>query len=150
MSVQPIVKLTAELSASLNAVLFACTLLHDLTLISITFGDEATEEQCQLRWAEILRGVPNLRRLRITYGNLLPLFTVLPSHLPLLEHLALLISTPLDPLLLQLAHPSVRELKLFQFDVTASDEERRALEESMLHSARLPNLASISYVVLKR
>jgi hypothetical protein len=67
-SVQPIVKLTAELFASLSAALFACTLLHDLTLISIIFDETATEEQCQLRWAEILRGVPNLRRLRITYG----------------------------------------------------------------------------------
>jgi acyl carrier protein phosphodiesterase len=105
----------------------------------------ATPDQIHARWTDILRSLPNVRRLRVSHRSLAPLMAVLHLHLPLLEQLALRSwdgESP-DALLTQFAHPSVRQIELSTVVVTQSKEQVRALNQAWVHSVRLPNLARI-------
>jgi hypothetical protein len=135
--------LTAELTSSLSASLSRCETLTDLSLGYVRFGDAATPEQIQARWSDILRSVPNLRRLHVAEDDSVVSFlAVLPVHLPLLEHLLLVCYDKMssEDLLARLAHPSVRRIQLVSWNVQFTQEQVRAL----VRSARLPNLDSIT------
>jgi hypothetical protein len=105
-----------------------------------------TTDQLRARWAEVIRSVPNVRRLVIDVGLTdLPLvLSLLPSHLPRLESLALgAWNFPLDAsgalndIVMAVAHPNLRQLEFGLIGVSApSDEQMRAC----VHSARLPKL----------
>jgi hypothetical protein len=150
----PETSLTAEHTSSLSTALSRCTALEDVTLSASFEPDENEQEEEELldengavfqtvmeaRWTDILRSVPNLRRMTVATGNdeLRALFTVLPAHLPRLEQLMLDgWSGSVVSILTQLAHPTLKQLELTEKLHRALSQEQL---QSMLHNPRLPYL----------
>jgi len=78
--------------------------------------------------------------------SIISLLAAFPLHLPLLEHLALTIHSPLEAefLLLQLAHPSLRHLELRQWILALTDApQSKGRVYELRHSGRLPKLEHI-------
>jgi hypothetical protein len=113
--------------------------LTDLSLQLIRFDGAATPEQCQARWTDILRSVPNVRRLCAFQHSFIYFLTALSECVPLLEHLRLdnVGGMGTAAFFLQLAHPSVRQLQLIGSKI--SEAQVRAL----VRSARLPKLERV-------
>jgi hypothetical protein len=132
---------TLEWIASLSAALSRCKALTDLSL-RLSFDETVTDEQRSACWTEILRSIPNVRHLTVTQLSVSALLSVLPLHLPLLAHLSLQCGDKVDgvALLVQLAHPSVREIHLTTSRTAFSVKRLRVL----VHSPRLPQLDNIS------
>jgi hypothetical protein len=70
LSFNPEGTLTTELTASLAAALSGGQALVDLSLPHVGFEEALTEEQRSACWAQILRSVPNLRRLHVAQFDL--------------------------------------------------------------------------------
>jgi hypothetical protein len=140
LKLEPAEELSAELTSSVCAVLSHCSALTDVSFGLVSFGDAATSELIQARWTQILRSLPNVRRVCAPEGgdSILMFLAVLPLHVPLLRHLTLS-NLHAESVLPQLAHPSVRHLRLSGPYLKLSDEHVRAL----LHSLRLPKLERI-------
>jgi hypothetical protein len=132
--------LTPNSLASLCESLSRCSALEDLTSSMRFVSAKHTELTAVARragWAALLSSVSNLRQLRIncSMDALLP---VLPSHLPLLEHLALSGggSYGVDHFA-RVSHPNIRQLELGPIgDESPSDRQLRAC----LRSKHLPKL----------
>jgi hypothetical protein len=132
---------TLEWTVSLSVALSRCKALTDLSL-RLSFDAAVTEEQRSACWTDILRSIPNVRRLDVSQLSVSALLSALPLHLPLLAHLSLQCGDKVDcdALLVQLAHPSVREFHLTTSRKAFSVKQLRAL----VRSSRLPQLDSIS------
>jgi len=139
--INPSMSLTPTLLSSLCDSLSRCSMLEDLTLRTMhcetNDGAPLDAEGQRVGLAALLSSVPNLRRLRVncSMDALLPL---LPSHLPLLEHLTLSGrgSYGVD-YFARVAHPNIRQLELGPIGgQLPSDSQLRAC----LHSERLPKL----------
>jgi hypothetical protein len=130
--------LTPNQMPAMCAALSRCSMLVDL---DVTAGIESADrkpldaEQGRATWAALLSSVPHLRRLDIRV-DMAHLISVLPSHLPLLEHLVLRgwCNDPED--FASLAHPNVRQLDL----VSIKELPSRAQLRASLHSKRFPKL----------
>jgi hypothetical protein len=134
--------LTPDRVTSLCAVLPRCSALVDLTLAadiaSADFKpfDRIGAEQGQATWAVLLSSVPNLRRLDI-FVDIVHLISVLPLHLPQLEHLVLRGCYSEPEGFVSLAHPNVRQLDLVSID---GPWPSRAQLRACLRSKRFPKL----------
>jgi hypothetical protein len=129
----------------LSDALARCTALEDLTL-SFEFepADEEEDEEEVHRelWDDILRSLPNIRRLAVETGSVVSLIAALSAHLPRLERLALYSfrsRVTSELVCTKLAHPTLQQLELGAKIFCALTEEQM---RSLLHSARLPHLAS--------
>jgi hypothetical protein len=133
--------LSPELSASLCAALSRCSMLEDLTLQYMSFksahGVLLDAEQQGAAWATLFSSVPNLRRLDVL-GNVIRFLSVLPLHLPLLEHLVLdgWGEKGVD-YFASVAHPNVR---LLEFGPNSLQQPSDEQLHACLHSERLPKL----------
>jgi hypothetical protein len=132
---------TAEHLTVLSAALSHCGSLRDLSL-HLSFEPEETEEQPQACWADLLRSMPNVRRLTVSHSQLTPMRAVLPLHLPLLEELSLNSWDLPEVVLPQLAHPNVRQIQLRSYGGKFPEAQVRAL----IHSKQLPKLERISCI----
>jgi hypothetical protein len=139
--------LTSARTSSLSASLARLNALEDLTFLVEFDGDDEGEdellpnEELEARWTQILRSVPNLRRMVVETKSSNSLVAVLHAHLPRLEQLALRGWEGCENLILtQLAHPT---LKQFGFETRELTEEEI---HSLLHNPRLPRLVSCSFV----
>jgi hypothetical protein len=140
-AVIPANALTAAHTTSLSVSLSGCHALTELELGGIVFEDDdtedATNEQQQACWAEILRSVPLLRRFTVCTRQALSLFTALSSYLPQLEHLKLSTSAAVSEVVGRLAHPTVEELELVR---PSSGRLDAAQLRSLVGNPRLPRL----------
>jgi hypothetical protein len=102
-------------------------------------GGELTAQAKRTSWTALLSSVPHLRRLSFD-GSMDALLSVLPLHLPLLDHLSLSLSewashdeNPYNVV----AHPTIRVLELGYIQMQPPlEEEVRA----WMGSARFPKL----------
>jgi hypothetical protein len=137
--------LSGTQAIALSEALARCAALNDLAF-SLDFKRDdfsnASAEEQRARWTLLLRGLPNLRRLRVKTSSIAPLLAVLATHLPRLKRLVLISvysSSSCGVLLAQLAHPTLQALEW---------RGRRPMTEaemqSLLHNPRrrLPQLRS--------
>jgi hypothetical protein len=103
---------------------------------------EVAEEQQRAGWTDLLRSIPNVRRLAVSHSQLTPMRAVLPAHLPLLEELSLSGWDLPEVVVPQLAHPNVRQIQLRSYGGKFPEEQVRAL----IHSKQLPKLERISCI----
>jgi hypothetical protein len=129
---------------SLCAAFSHCSALVDLTLAQMSLkaaeGGELTAEEERAAWAAVLSSVPHLRRLSVD-GSMDSLLSVLPFHLPLLEHLVLTLKgggfLDVDSFA-SLAHPNVRLLEVGGSNKrTDSDEQLRTCLHNNKHFPKL-------------
>jgi hypothetical protein len=121
--------------------------LTDLSLADMFFAGAPSDEQQQARWTELLGSVPQLERFDIQVQGVVPLLAVLPTHLPHLLFLKLVVVafTAGSGVIARLAHPTVQELELQFMGCIPVDE---APLQQLLHSPRLPQLASCKCLCL--
>ena len=113
--------------------------MTDLSLTDTSFADAPSDEQQQAQWTELLGSVPQLQRFDIEVQGVVPLLAVLPTHLPQLLVLKLVVEfTAGGDVIACLAHPTVEELELQLMRWIPVDE---APLQQLLHSPRLPQLA---------
>jgi hypothetical protein len=133
--------LTVDHLSLLSASLSHCGSLRDLSL-QLFLNPEVAEEQQRAGWADLLRSIPNVRRLAVSHSQLTPMRAVLPLHLPLLEELSLSGWDLPEVVLPQLAHPNIRQIQLRSYGGKFPEEQVRAL----IHSKQLPKLERISCI----
>jgi hypothetical protein len=134
-------EMPSELVLSLSTALAGCHALTDLSL-QAWFDDNMTDQEQREHWTNILRAIPNVRRLHVEHPSLTLPLSILHSHVPLLENLSLQCHGT-NPLvfLAQLAHPSVRHIHL---RTRATELPGDAVQlRALVHSARLPMLDCI-------
>jgi hypothetical protein len=144
LAVTPCFALTAAQTTSLSVSLSGCRALTQLSLGGIAFedddGDNATEEQQQACWTEILRTVPLLRRLTAGTRQGLSFLAALPSQLPQLVCLLFLTFSSSSAVLLRLAHPTVQELEVVTTDLVDEAQVR-----ALVRSPQLPQLVNCKF-----
>jgi hypothetical protein len=135
LSLHNCVNLSSAVVSSLCDILSACRALDHLTLLHLRLRwDLESGEAAVAQWERLLSSLPNLRRLDVVdfWESML---SVLPLHLPLLEHLSLSAYRRND--FSKVAHPNVRTLELSLGPMpTPSEEQVRA----WMGSERLPKL----------
>jgi hypothetical protein len=128
--------LTAQDTTRLSTSLSSCRALTDLSLLGISFND-ATDEQQQARWTELLGSVPQLHRFEVQTEHALPLLAVLPAHLPQLVFLKLSSAKTPKEIIAHLAHPTVQELELRSILGVWLNAEQM---QQIVRSPRMPQL----------
>jgi hypothetical protein len=141
LTVNPFSVLSNARATLLATSLSGCRALTELELCGIVFedadGGDATDEQQQAHWAEILRSVPLLQRFTVTTRPALSLLAVLPAHLPQLVHLKLRTSAAANEVVARLAHPTVQELVLVHPILSQLDASQ---VQQLTRGPRLPRL----------